>query len=54
MSGRRVTVIVDTDLDVKLRVQQAVRIREEARKPEGIAVSYSRVCNEILRKGFTK
>ena len=45
--ARQVTVIIDDDLDKKLRFIQAKTI-----KTTGKSKSYSRVINEILRNYF--
>ena len=43
--AKRVTIMVDEDLDKKLRVRQAKLIQQE-----NSSVSYSRVINDIIRK----
>ncbi len=43
--GKRVTIIIDDDLDKKLRIRQAKMIQQEQS-----SYSYSRVLNETLRK----
>ena len=43
--SKRVTIMVDENLDKKLRVIQAKTIQKENR-----SVSYSQVLNETLRK----
>ena len=45
--SKRVTIMIDEDLDKKLRLRQAKRILQETK-----SVSYSRVLNETLRKGL--
>ncbi len=45
--SRRVTVIIDEDLDKKIRLRQAKLIRQEQS-----SYSYSRVLNETIRKGL--
>ena len=45
MGSKRVTVMIDSDLDKKLHLLQAKRIQKEH-----TSVSYSRVMNDILRK----
>ena len=43
--AKRVTIMIDNDLDKKLRVRQAKMIQQEQ-----TSYSFSRVINEILRK----
>ena len=43
--GKRVTIIIDDDIDKKLRLRQAKRIQQT-----NSSCSYSRVLNESLRK----
>jgi len=43
--SKRVTIMIDEDLDKKLRLRQAKIIQQEAS-----SCSYSRVLNETLRK----
>ena len=43
--AKRVTIMVDDDLDKKLRLRQAKLIQQQTK-----SVSYSRVINEIIRK----
>jgi len=43
--GKRVTVVIDDDLDKKLRLRQAKMIQQKQS-----SYSYSRVLNETLRK----
>ncbi len=43
--GKRVTVVIDEDLDKKLRLRQAKLIQQKQS-----SYSYSRVLNETLRK----
>ena len=43
--SKRVTIMIDDDLDKKLRFRQAKIISQEQR-----SYSYSKVINEILRK----
>lgn len=45
--SKRVTVVIDDDLDKKLRLRQAKLIQAE----QG-TVSFSRAVNEVLRKGL--
>ncbi len=45
LSKRRVTIMIDGDLDKKLRLIQAEKIQKENR-----SVSFSSVLNEYLRK----
>jgi len=42
---KRVTIMIDDDLDKKLRLRQAKLISQEQ-----TSYSYSRVLNEVLRK----
>ena len=42
--SRRVTIMIDDDLDKKLRLKQAKMIQQEQS-----SVSYSRVLNETIR-----
>lgn len=45
--SKRVTVVIDDDIDKKIRLKQAklIQTRQES-------VSFSRVINETLRKGL--
>ena len=43
--SKRVTIMIDEDLDKKLRLRQAKRIQQEQS-----SYSYSKVLNETLRK----
>ena len=43
--GKRVTIMIDEDLDKKLRIRQAKIIQHEQ-----ASYSYSKVLNETLRK----
>ena len=43
--AKRVTVLIDDDLDKKIRTKQAKTIQEEQR-----TCSYSKIINETLRK----
>ena len=45
--SKRVTIMIDEDLDKKLRLRQAKMILQEQS-----SYSYSKVLNEILRKGL--
>jgi len=45
LMSKRVTIMIDEDLDKKLRLRQAKMIQQEH-----ISYSYSRVLNETLRK----
>ena len=44
---KRVTIVIDEDLDKKLRLKQAKMIQQEQS-----SYSYSRVLNETLRKNM--
>ena len=44
---KRITIMIDEDLDKKLRFRQAKRILQEQS-----SYSYSRVLNETLRKAL--
>lgn len=46
---KRVTIIVDDDVDRKTRLRQAKLIEKEQK-----SISYSRVINELVRKGLAK
>lgn len=43
--SKRVTIMIDEDLDKKLRNRQAKMIQQSTK-----SVSYSRVINDVLRK----
>ena len=43
--AKRVTIMIDNDLDKKLRLFQAKQIQKS-----NAAVSYSKVINDLLRK----
>jgi len=43
--GKRVTIMIDKDLDKKLRLRQAKIIQQEQ-----ASYSYSRIVNDTLRK----
>ena len=45
--SKRVTIMIDEDLDKKIRLMQAKIIQKESK-----SVSYSRVLNDLLRKGI--
>ncbi len=45
--SKRVTIMIDEDLDKKLRLRQAKLISQEQ-----TSYSYSRVLNEVLRKSL--
>lgn len=45
--AKRVTIMIDDDLDKKLRLRQAKMIQQEQS-----SYSYSRVLNDILRKNL--
>ncbi len=45
--AKRVTIMIDEDLDKKLRLRQAKMIQQEQS-----SYSYSRVLNDILRKSL--
>ncbi len=47
--GRRVTIIIDEDLERKLRSKQAKLIRKSTR-----AISFSKMVNDYLRKGLVE
>ncbi|MFB5606492.1 MAG: hypothetical protein ACE5RI_01180 [Candidatus Nitrosomaritimum yanchengensis] len=47
--AKRITIMVDDDLDKKLRQLQAKLIQETSS-----SVSYSQVINEIVRKSIKK
>lgn len=47
--AKRITVMIDDDLDKKIRVAQAKKIQSDVR-----SVSYSEVLNEILQMYFKK
>ena len=42
---RRVTIMIEDDLDKKIRAYQAKRIQKES-----VTFSYSKAVNELLRK----
>lgn len=44
---KRVTIVLDNDLDKKIRLKQAKLIQTEQK-----SVSFSRVINEILKKAL--
>jgi len=44
---KRVTIMLDDDLDKKLRLIQAKKIKTSEN-----SVSYSKVINEVIRKGI--
>ena len=44
-AARRVTIMMDEDLDKKIRMRQAKMIQQEQK-----SYSYSKVVNETLRK----
>ena len=44
---KRITIMIDDDLDKKLRLQQAKTIQKEQ-----VACSYSKVLNQTLRKSL--
>ena len=46
---KRVTIVLDADLDKKLRIIQAKEIQSTSG-----SVSYSRVINEVLRNSLKK
>jgi hypothetical protein len=43
--AKRVTIMIDEDLDKKLRIKQAKMIQQEQ-----TSYSYSRIINETIRK----
>ena len=45
--SKRVTIMIDEDLDKKLRMRQAKLIQQEQS-----SYSYSRVLNEVIRKAI--
>jgi len=45
--SKRVTIMIDEDLDKKLRLRQAKLILQEQ-----TSYSYSRVLNEVIRKAL--
>jgi len=45
--SKRVTIMIDEDLDKKIRLRQAKLIQQEQ-----TSYSYSKVLNEILRKAL--
>ena len=45
--AKRITIMIDEDLDKKLRLRQAKMIQQEQS-----SYSYSRVLNDILRKSL--
>ena len=45
--SKRVTIMIDEDLDKKLRLRQAKMIQQEQ-----TSYSYSKVLNEVLRKAL--
>ncbi len=45
--AKRVTIMIDDDLDKKLRMKQAEIIKKTSE-----TCSFSRVLNEVLRKGL--
>jgi len=47
--GRRVTIMIDTELDKKVKTIQTERIQTTNR-----SVSYSKVIDELLQKGLKK
>jgi hypothetical protein len=47
--AKRVTIMIDDDLDKKLRMIQAKMIQTTSE-----SVSYSKVINEMLKKGIKK
>lgn len=46
---KRVTIMVDDDVDKKTRLRQAKLIEKEQK-----SISYSRVLNDLARKGLAK
>jgi len=47
MTNKIVTIVIDEVIDKKLRIIQAKRIRKEQ-----TSISYSKILNEVLRKGL--
>ena len=45
--AKRVTIVIDDNLDKKLRLIQAKKIKTSEN-----SVSYSKVINEVIRKGI--
>ncbi len=43
--AKRVTIMIDADLDKKLRLRQAKLIQQEQ-----VSISYSKVINDVVRK----
>jgi len=45
--SKRVTIVIDEDLDKKIRLRQAKMIQQKQ-----ISYSYSKTLNEVLRKSL--
>ncbi|NND87441.1 MAG: hypothetical protein HKM23_09030 [Nitrosopumilus sp.] len=45
--AKRITIMIDDDLDKKLRLLQAKQIKESTK-----SVSFSRTINDVLRKSL--
>ena len=45
--AKRVTIMIDEDLDKKIRIRQARQIQQES-----ASVSFSSVLNDVLRKAL--
>lgn len=45
--SKRVTIMVDDDVDKKIRLRQAKEIAQQQK-----SISYSRVFNDVARKGL--
>ena len=47
--SKRITIMIDDDIDKKLRLRQAKQIQQEQK-----SISYSKVLNDTLRSGLGK
>jgi len=47
--SKRITIMIDDDIDKKLRLRQAKQIQQEQK-----SISYSKVLNDTLRSGLSK
>lgn len=47
--SKRVTIMLDEDLDKKIRMRQAKQIEKSPQ-----SISFSRVLNDVLRESFKK
>lgn len=45
--AKRVTIMIDIDLDKKLRILQAKQLQKENK-----SISYSKVINDVVRKAL--